>query len=92
LHPFNHTPEGASATQVGGVRDARETLEEAGIEVAVRESSGDPADNLLALADEADADLLVVAGRRDRTPAGKALFGSTTQAILLGADRSALVA
>ena len=86
LHSFENNPEGASATQVGAVRDAREILEEAGVEVSVHESSGDPADALLALADEADADLVAVAGRRDRTPAGKALFGSTTQAVLLGAE------
>ncbi len=38
---------------------------------------------LVELADEIDADMIVLGGR-GRSPAGKALFGSTTQEVLLG--------
>lgn len=47
---------------------------------------GRPADEILAAADGTDARYVVLGGRR-RSPAGKALFGSTTQRVLLDADR-----
>ncbi|WP_336330327.1 universal stress protein [Haloarcula sp. CGMCC 1.2071] len=90
LHDFEENPEGASVDQVASVRRAREVLEEAGVEVALEESSGEPADAILRLADEHDADMIVVAGRK-RTPTGKVLFGSVTQSVILGTDRSVLV-
>ncbi|WP_247730155.1 universal stress protein [Halovivax limisalsi] len=47
---------------------------------------GDPTEMVLALADDHDARFIVIGGRK-RTPVGKALFGSTTQSLLLHADR-----
>ncbi|WP_336337551.1 universal stress protein [Haloarcula brevis] len=90
LHDFEENPEGASVDQVSSVRRAREVLEDAGVEVTLEESSGEPADAILRLADEQDADMVVVAGRK-RTPTGKVLFGSVTQSVILGTDRSVLV-
>jgi len=90
LHDFEENPEGASVDQVASVRRAKDVLEEANIEVTLEESSGEPADAILRLADEQDADMIVVAGRK-RTPTGKVLFGSVTQSVILGTDRSVLV-
>lgn len=45
---------------------------------------GDPASRVVEYASEQDARYIVVAGRK-RSPAGKAVFGSVTQAILLHA-------
>jgi len=90
LHVFTDNPGGASVTQVGSVRRARDRLEEAGVEVAFAEESGDPADRILAVARERDVDLIGVAGRR-RSPTGKAVFGSVTQSVVLGADRPVIV-
>jgi nucleotide-binding universal stress UspA family protein len=90
LHDFTKNPSGASVTQVGSVRRAKERLEAAGIEVELAESSGDPAEAIIETADEFDADMIVVAARK-RTPTGKVLFGSVTQAVLLGTDRPVLV-
>ncbi|MDT3437026.1 universal stress protein [Haloarcula sp. 1CSR25-25] len=90
LHDFEENPEGASVDQVASVRRAREVLEDAGVEVTLEESSGEPADAILRLADEQDAEMIVVAGRK-RTPTGKVLFGSVTQSVILGTDRSVLV-
>jgi nucleotide-binding universal stress UspA family protein len=90
IHSFVDNPSGASATQVHSVREAGEYLEEHGIEYDVEESSGDPADAIVATADEVDADLIVVGGRK-RSPAGKALFGSVTQSVILGARRPVMV-
>jgi len=92
LHSFTDNPSGASAPQVRSVREATEILEDEGVDVEVRESSGDPTRALLDTADELEADLVAVAGRQERSPAGKAVFGSTTQAVILEADRSVLVA
>ncbi|MDS0298218.1 universal stress protein [Halogeometricum sp. S1BR25-6] len=90
IHSFVDNPSGASATQVHSVREAAETLEAAGIEYDVEESSGDPADVIVSVADDVDADLVIVGGRK-RSPAGKALFGSVTQSVILGAARPVMV-
>lgn len=90
LHVFTgENPTGASVSQVAAARRAREHLEDHGIEVTLRESSGDPAEEVLDVAAERDVDLLTVSGRR-RSPAGKALMGSVSQKVLLGADRPVL--
>ena len=47
---------------------------------------GDAASMVLSYAEEQDARYIVVTGRK-RSPAGKALFGSVVQSILLNADR-----
>lgn len=69
---------------------AEERLSEAGIEATTRREHGDPAESILAVADELDADIIVVGGRK-QSPAGKVLFGSVTQSVLLAADRPVLV-
>lgn len=47
---------------------------------------GNPAAEVLEYARERDARYVVI-GSRNRSPVGKALFGSVAQSILLGADR-----
>lgn len=47
---------------------------------------GQPAAEILEYADEIDTRYLVIGGQK-RSPVGKALFGSTTQKVLLGAER-----
>lgn len=47
---------------------------------------GEPVPTIIEEAAEVDAEYLVIGGRK-RSPTGKALFGSTTQSILLEADR-----
>ena len=91
IHSFTDNPSGASAAQIGSVREATAFLEERGIEVDVTESSGDPAEQILDVATAEDANLIVVAGRK-RSPTGKALFGSVTQSVILNADRPVMVA
>jgi nucleotide-binding universal stress UspA family protein len=76
------------AKRTVSIREARETLADAGVDstVEARLTNGDgEGDRIADLADELDADLVIVGGR-GRTPAGKAVFGSTAQTVLLAAD------
>jgi nucleotide-binding universal stress UspA family protein len=62
----------------------------AGIEVDVRRSMGaDVGDQVLSVAGDVSADLIVI-GLRRRSPVGKLLMGSVAQRILLGADCAVL--
>ena len=79
-----------SATRVGAVRRATEHLEDKDVEVTIREDSGDTAEDIISVADEEDVDLIVLGGRK-RSPAGKVLFGSVSQAVLLNTDRPVTV-
>ena len=90
VHVFQDNPSGASATQVASVREASDVIEAADIDVDVIESSGDPADGIIEAGEEVDANLLVVGGRK-RSPAGKALFGSVTQTVILNGGRPVMV-
>ncbi|MFB6142258.1 MAG: universal stress protein [Halorientalis sp.] len=76
--------------RVKTVRDARDDLEDAGVEVQLSEISAPPSRGILSLAEELDADLIVMAARK-RSPAGKLLFGSVTQTVLLNTDRTVAV-
>lgn len=90
VHTLVDNPDGASATEVQSVREAADYLEEHGVESQVEESNGDPADAIVTTADREEANLIVVGGRK-RSPAGKALFGSVTQSVILGAERPVMV-
>ena len=69
------------------VDELRARLEAAGVRYVLRRSTRrQPAgDEILQVADEVGADLLVI-GLRRRSATGKLLFGSTAQRVLLGAD------
>lgn len=62
-----------------------ETIGESAIDVEPRGRVGDIAKETLAEASRMDPRFLVFSGQR-RSPAGKAIFGSTAQEILLNAD------
>ena len=65
-------------------------LADAGVAVDVRRSMGaDVGDQVLEVADEVSAELIVI-GLRRRSPVGKLLMGSVAQRILLGAECAVL--
>lgn len=91
VHCFSDNEEGASINQLRSVRHAEDTFEDAGVDVTLIEDSSDtPGLRIIEIADERNADLIVVAGRK-RSPTKKALFGSVSQQLLLNTDRSVLV-
>ncbi|AXR78925.1 universal stress protein [Natrarchaeobaculum sulfurireducens] len=53
---------------------------------AVHERAGEPAEEIVAAAAAFDSDLVVL-GVRKRSPVGKVLFGSVTQAVIFDTDR-----
>lgn len=79
-----------NAGRVQSVRRAREVLEDADVETAVREDSGDTTQDILDEAKEHDVDQIVLGGRK-RSPAGKAIFGSVTQSVILNTERPVAV-
>lgn len=69
---------------------ARERLEAMNVAAEEREISGTPVDGIPLMADDLDVDAIVMSGRK-RSPAGKLLFGSVTQAVILDTDRPVTV-
>lgn len=84
LKPFK------SASRIGSVRRARERLEDHDVEYTILDESGDTVSDILAEAERFDVDVIVLGGRK-RSPAGKAIFGSVTQSVILEADRPVVV-
>jgi len=74
-----------SATRISSVRHAAEYLEDHGVEVDVIDESGDTAEFILREAENRAVDAIVLGGRK-RSPAGKAIFGSVTQSVILSTD------
>ena len=68
---------------------AADVVDETTVEIVGLE--GEPAPSIVDYAEEVDARFIVLGGR-DRSPAGKAVFGSTTQSVLLETDRPTVVA
>ena len=89
VHVSTENREGASVGQFGPARRAREVLDDAGVDVELDELSGDPGVELVDYVRDHDVDLVCVAGRK-RSPAGKAVFGSVSQSIMLNVDEPVL--
>jgi len=69
------------------VQAIRTRLQDVGVEHDIRGlvRGKDPADDLIAVAEETSAELIVI-GLRKRTPVGKLIMGSNAQRILLDAS------
>lgn len=72
------------ATHSATIRDLEAVLEATDVDYTIRGAVGDPGETMVDLADACDADIVVVGGR-GRSPAGKAIFGSVAQSIMLDA-------
>lgn len=63
-------------------RTIAQSLDAADIDYEIRGSVGDRGEAIVKLANDIGADRVIVGGRR-RSPAGKAVFGSTAQEVML---------
>ncbi|MGH3359259.1 MAG: universal stress protein [Nocardioidaceae bacterium] len=68
------------------LQEVRDKLNEAGVEHEIRQlvRGMDPADDLLNVAEDLNADFIVI-GLRRRSPVGKLILGSNAQRVLLDA-------
>lgn len=68
------------------IRELVEAFEDAGVEYEIRGDVGDPAERIVAMADELDADFVAVGGR-NQSATRQRLFGSVSQEILRSVNR-----
>lgn len=66
-------------------REIKAQADEAGIDCVASIEEGAPDDTILQYIDEHGVDMVVIGGRK-RSAAGKLLFGSVTQSVVLHAD------
>jgi nucleotide-binding universal stress UspA family protein len=66
------------------VRHLTDAFDGTGVEYSIRGQVGEHGETIVELANEVGADRVVVGGRK-RSPAGKAVFGSTAQEVMMNA-------
>jgi nucleotide-binding universal stress UspA family protein len=66
-------------------------LDDEDISFELRGAVGDTGDTILEVADDIDANLIVLGGP-ERSPIGKAIFGSVGQYVILNANRPVMMA
>ena len=72
------------------VEHAHKKLADAGISSSVEGRSGDPAEEILSVAEEIDCDSIFMGARR-QSPIGKVIFGNVAQAVLLDSNYPVMV-
>jgi nucleotide-binding universal stress UspA family protein len=72
------------------LHEAADAAQEAGLEYTLERISGDTVDEIVAVADSANADLIVI-GSRGRGPITSTLLGSVSKGVLAESRRSVLV-
>jgi nucleotide-binding universal stress UspA family protein len=89
--PRSGAPVSADVAAPALIEDLRARAKAAGVKADVRQGGhvGDAADEVLRVAEELNASVIVI-GLRRRSPVGKFLLGSNAQRVLLGADRPVL--
>jgi nucleotide-binding universal stress UspA family protein len=92
LHVFDDADraETTSIRQLSSGKAAIQELEGARVTVETMSRHGDAADEILAAADEVEAELIVMGGRK-RSPLGALLFGSVVRAVTVDATRPVTV-
>jgi nucleotide-binding universal stress UspA family protein len=85
-HRARHGDDGWEQRMSAELDEVRSRVEGEGlsVEISTPHSELEPADDLISIAAEREADLIVI-GLRRRTPVGKLILGSSAQRILLDA-------
>ena len=89
--PRGGAPMSTDVAPDAAVQEMTARAQSSGVELEVRQAphTGDAADEVLRVAQENAASVIVI-GLRKRSPVGKLLMGSSAQRILLDADRPVL--
>ncbi len=92
LHVFEDEDraETTAPRQLSGGNAAFKNLREVGVGIEQVSRVGKPAERIVDVADELDADLLVLGGRK-QSPGRSALFGSVTQSVIRQTERPVTV-
>ncbi|MFB6140477.1 MAG: universal stress protein [Halosimplex sp.] len=92
LHVFEDRDraEKTSPKQLSSGKHAHERLVNADVAVETLAGFGDPSTEILSAAEDVDADLILLGGRK-RSPLGSVLFGSVSQEVTLDAERPVVV-
>jgi nucleotide-binding universal stress UspA family protein len=92
LHVFDDADEAnrTEPTDMEAGERIEEQLSESDVAFETERRTGDPAEEILGVADEIGADVIVLGGRK-RSPLGSLLFGSVSQAVILDATRPVMV-
>lgn len=86
---LDHVPEDAVGTQtvdhVESVRTVVDELEASQVSYDIVDGAGDPGDLIVDVVEDESPDEIVMS-RGERSPVGKAVFGSVTQRVMLDVD------
>lgn len=85
------TDEETDLLSIPTVGEAHDRLTDHGIDVSLRAADETPLNAVLSAAEDEDADLICIGGRR-RSPAGKMQLRSGSKAVVLNTDRPVLIA
>lgn len=84
------TADKTSVVQTPAGKVLVEELEEAGVDIETETRHGDPEVQIVNVAEERDADMIILGGRK-RSPLGALVFGSVTQSVILDSERPVAV-
>lgn len=92
VHVFDDedVAETTTVEQLPSGKQLVEELRRAGLKVTTESTYGDPTKQIVNSAQEHDADMIVLGGRK-RSPMGALIFGSVSQGVILDTDRPVTV-
>ncbi|MEF8814477.1 MAG: universal stress protein, partial [Halovenus sp.] len=84
------TAEKTSVEQTPAGKVLVDALQETGVAIETETRHGDPEVQIVNVAEERDADMIILGGRK-RSPLGALVFGSVSQSVILDSERPVAV-